>query len=458
MKSQEVRKFVFVGSGPTNLEVLNYLLDEELIQEKECSLISSDIFWTGLMNPKDQRNNISTKKNDELEKLQISETFYWGTSCLPVVNFCKLNQNFQKNYMNIVKNWQVQGENDELDSLYPLSNEIIGKLPRKNFAKMIVDEHPTDENSVVGHSRLAISTNEFDGCTNSAKCFDSCPNSAPLNPNKLSKKIQMKYTQLEWIKDSVLRIEKKGKIWQVVTKKQGVIQTENLVLSAGWRSNLSLLAQLPEFRKTATEKNLMGSTVILFPLIFRKRNTTKDFQKSFFFHDLVLATPALEVLTQIYLPTSEISKRILLEISNKTSIKIHKKLHSIFKWTIGRHLGIAMVFLPASPLDETRTLGKQQKTMLLGEIKKTLQPVGGRGLDFFVRYLSPKEGHHIGAYVDLKDIGQKLLFTEQKVTPIYPNLHIVGPMLLPQIHPGPHTISAAAISVTYFQRLLKHEK
>jgi hypothetical protein len=457
--------FVFIGAGPTSLEAVQCVASQKDKSNLRLAIISPDI--SGMpkaieisksqeLDPEVISAN-AMQKNHIVEFKHFSQAFFWGASCLPSLDHEEKAQDFKRFFGEIASRWQVQAETDAMSEIYSLSGEVLGKLTRKEFANKVVQNVKSKEDVLIGHSRLAISTEGNDLCSFHGKCFDSCPSQSPWNPQKLLRSIISNSPGIELKNGIVTRIENTGGDWIVTCSDGNAFETKNVVLSAGWEQTLELLSSIPELKKYAIDKNLRGTPVTLIPILIKKRTTRNDFERSFVYHDLIQALPEEELFIQIYLPTHEIAKRTLMEIPVLGLLKRFLTLHKIYELTLGRHLAIAMVFSKSSELTTHEKLDSKQIKTLKKALKLGLKPIGGNIVDIRKKHLTPKESFHVGAFSLLRDKGHELMYGRNHVDPLLPGLHVIGPMLLPDLEPGPHTISAAALSSTYFYRYFKND-
>jgi hypothetical protein len=453
--------FLVIGAGPTALEVVKFLCKKDLSKNLRIAIIAPELVnvksslqerLTSIDNFADRTQTTSTTKISKLEMGNTSQAYYWGASCLPILNLEELSKYFISSYVDIVSSWQIQAEYDNLQQNYPITSEQIGLLQRKQLAVDVVESSKLF-NFPIGHSRLALSTLNEDACTLKGKCFEGCSNNSPWNPGKVVKHLKTEFPYIVWIEDSVTSLRQDQNEWLAITSSSKVYKSKNIVLSAGWKSNLSLLKGLSSFIHSTDEKDVLGSNVSLIPVFIAKRSKGKDYFNSFVYHDLVLSLPKENLFVQLYLPTIEITKRIIHEVTGLTDGIFFEFLKFILARTVGRHIGIAMVFSDSSPIDTKKILEKHKIHTVRVAVARDLRAIHAYLLSFKVKSLSPEDSYHVGAFRPLHEIGQRLLRSNQMIEPLSPGLHIVGPMLLPNIEPGPHTISAAALSVAYFKRL-----
>jgi hypothetical protein len=365
-------------------------------------------------------------------------------------------QDFKQIFGDIATRWQVQAEQDVMSRFYSLKGTTLGGLARKELAHAVVSQLQNGKTFFVGHSRLAISTQGLDKCNFHGQCFISCPENSPWNPQKLLLEILSKSPNIFLKRECVDRIDQVNSDWRVTTTEGTVLNAKNVVLSAGWEQTLKILEQIPGLKSAASQGNLRGTPVSLLPVIVRKRTNQKDFERSFTYHDLIQVLPKDRLFVQIYLPTIEIAKRTLLELPFLGRLKQPLFFQKIYNLTLARHIAIAMVFSKSSPMENHEKLDSKQINSLKAGLNNSLRSIGGRVLNIKRKDLRPQESFHVGALAILRKKGNDLMYGEEHVDPLLPGLHVVGPALLPDIEPGPHTISAAALSVTYFTRHLKN--
>jgi hypothetical protein len=457
--------YIFIGAGPTSLEAVQVVMSQKNKSDLRLAIISPDI--AGMpktiqsvksqeFDPEDNSANAMIKNHlDEFK--HYSQAFFWGASCLPSLDHERKAQDYKGFFGEIASRWQVQAEKDAMSRIYSLSGEVLGRLTRKEFANKVSQSMKSNEDVIIGHSRLAISTEGSDQCSFHGQCFNSCPSQSPWNPQKLLRRIVLSSPNIILKNAMVNKIESTDGEWRVTCTNGNVFQTKNVVLSAGWERTLELLSNVPELKKYALEKNLKGTPVTLIPIFLKKRTARKDFESSFVYHDLIQVLPEKQLFIQIYLPTHEIAKRTLMELPVLGQLQRSSTLRKIYELTFGRHLAIAMVFSKSSELTMHEKLDSRQMKNLKKALKLSLNPIGGILLNFRKKHLSPKESFHVGAFSLLREKGYELMYGRNHVDPLLPGLHVIGPMLLPDVEPGPHTISAAALSSTYFYRKFKNE-
>lgn len=457
--------YIFIGAGPTSLEAIQFVVNQKNKSNLRFAIISPDIsgmpktiqsFKLQEFDSEDDSAN-AMQKNHLDEFNHYSQAFFWGASCLPSLDHERKAEDYKEFFREIASRWQVQAEKDAMSKIYSLSGEVLGRLTRKEFANKVSQNMKSNEDVLIGHSRLAISTEGSDQCSFHGQCFNLCPSQSPWNPQKLLRSITINFPDIVLKNAMVNKIESTNGDWRVTCSNGNTFETKNVVLSAGWERTLELLSNVPELRKHALEKNLRGTPVTLIPIFVKKRTTRKDFERSFVYHDLIQVLPEEQLFIQIYLPTHEIAKRTLMELPVSRYLQRFLSLHKIYDLTFGRHLAIAMVFSKSSELTTHEKLDSKQMKSLRKALKLSLNPIGGTVVNFRKKHLSPKESFHVGAFSLLREKGYELMYGNDHVDPLLPGLHVIGPMLLPDLEPGPHTISAAALSSTYFYRYFKNE-
>ncbi len=461
--SSETYDFLFVGAGPTSLESLRFIASQENSHNLRIALVSPDVFGIPKthtnainLNTTHSRNSIESLEKNQLNKYKhFSQAFFWGASCLPTLDHENKAQDFKQVFAEITTRWKVQAEQDEMSKLYSLNGATLGKLTRKEFAHAVVSQFQNGKSFFIGHSRLAISTQGVDKCNLHGQCFTSCPDNSPWNPQKLLIEILSKSPGIFLKAEIVDRIDRINSDWRVTTNQGNALRAKNVVLSAGWEQTLKILKHIPELESAASQSNLRGTPVSLLPIVIRKRTSRKDFERSFVYHDLIQVLPKDQLFVQIYLPTIEIAKRTVSELPILGRLKQFLVFQKIYNFTLGRHIAIAMVFLKSSSIENHEKLKSKQVNSLKAGLNESLRSIGGNVINFKRKDLHPQESYHVGALAILRKQGNDLMYGEGHVDPLLPGLHVVGPALLPDIEPGPHTISAAALSVIYFMRCLK---
>ena len=460
----ETYDFVFIGAGPTSLESLRFVAMQDTSRNLRIAVVSPDVLGI----PKIQGEESAQKKaptgisSESLEKKRLlmfkhySQAFFWGASCLPTLDHETKAPDFKKIFGEIASRWKVQAEEDAMSQLYSLNGTTLGSLQRKELANMVVGQIENGKNFFIGHSRLAISTKGHDRCNLSGQCFTSCPSDSPWNPRKLLLEILNDSPNIVLKEEMVDGIEQIDSKWRISTSLGNSYIAENVVLSAGWDQTSKILQGVSELKFASSQSDLRGTAVTLIPVFIKKRTHRKDFEKSFVYHDLIHVQPKNQLFTQIYLPTHEIAKRTILELRILGRVKHLLSFQEIYNFTIGRHIGIAMVFSESTPIETHKKLESKQIALIKAGLRMSLRPIGGRVINFKKKELNPKESYHVGALGILRERGHALMYGEEGVDPLLPGLHVVGPPLLPDIEPGPHTISAAAISVVYLKRYFEN--
>lgn len=456
--------FIFVGAGPTSLEALKSLLIIKPLAK--IAVVSPDVFWEGPASEQNQNKvtktqilqTKSTEKYPQEFMAERSEAFFWGTSCLPLRKIGENNsitRAYFEKYKQICVSWEVQAERDNLSHVYPITGEQLGKLKRKKLAATLVSGSNIDENWVMGHSRLALSANGRNACTSKGQCFSGCPVNSPWNPSKLAKIIAKKNVNVTWLNNTVKHILQQKNSWLIELNEKQFLETENLILGAGWKTNMKLLQQIPKLENEIKYQNLLGANVVLFPILIKKRTQNSDFYSSFFFHDVFISAKNRDLTAQIYLPTIEIYRRIISELPSPLQQMIKRYLTFLGEKIVARHFGIAMVFLPASDLNTDAKITKSQFHDFAKITRKFLKPIGGRLILIGAKKIEPRDSYHVGCLKILGETGMSLLKGDDGVKPLLPGLHVIGPLLLPFVQAGPHTISAAVISKMYIEEIFR---
>jgi hypothetical protein len=316
-----------------------------------------------------------------------------------------------------------------------LSGEIIGCLPRKAASSSIVMA------GYAQHSRLAISINTTDGlhsCKLSSKCFEGCPNGAPWNPDREISRLKIQYPDIVFCHQEILEIEIREMRLRGTSHD---VSYDKLFLSAGAFQTKALVQPLFN-RKILLET----SPVIIVPLIFKKRVSDQDYSESFLFTDLVvprIRNKKMTGLMQVYLPTKEITGRVITQMPRFLHRLLAKKLQGFFG-PVFKRIGIGMIFLESAALGAGHP-SRSEIRNAIKDFRKLLHRSGILPVSFFRKLLLDGGSYHLGS---IHFQGEMLKGIDSE---IYQNLasnhvFISDTCALPFLPPGPHTATAAALA------------
>jgi hypothetical protein len=366
-------------------------------------------------------------------------------SCLPPFGWAIGSEVFSsaeiKNaYAKVSTEWQIQAESIP-NKDFELSGEIVGNLKRKQLSLDFV-------NAGFGHhSRLAITTSSTpvsNGCTLSSNCFEGCPNNAPWNPDREVSLLKNKYPLMNFCHQEITTVSLE---MQVLVGIKHNLTYDKLFLGIGAIQTRDLLA--PHFSKKILLEN---SPVVIMPLITKKVAPDEDYSKSFLFTDLVVPVirdKKISSLLQIYLPTREITGRVITQLPRFLHYLLAKKLLGVFKFVF-RRVGIGMIFLEStsgmiSELDQK--IVREMIKHFNGHLKNS----GMLLLPFFKKFLLNGASYHLGA---IHFEGEKLRGIDSQLYKdlVAHNVFITDTCALPFLPPGPHTSTAAALAKLIVKR------
>jgi hypothetical protein len=375
---------------------------------------------------------------------QGSGSNFWGASCLPPSNW-ELAYGAYKGWD--IKNSLVKASKFlELQAVYeghansPFGyfGEEFNSLSRKKAANQIAKQ----KNSFF-HSRLAITSLEESSnkCSFRSMCFDGCPNNAPWSATKSLKNLVRNNPNLLIYEGHVIHIDMKGK--KVVFKDGTSIFYEKLFLSIGAENTKRLLEYVLE-----TELKLNFTPVVLNPFVTLKKSTQSDFSQHFVYTDLIFPVfqdKTLTSITQLYLPTQEISARILSRLPKMLSRFLSfKKIQDI----LFSRIGIAMTFLSQVEVNSPpKKVYVQKSKFLFSRIFFEFIRCGLFFLPLPRVKLSEGESHHIGGLSYKSEIMsgvESLLFAELAEKDVF----LTDTSNLEHVPPGPHTLTSMALSIS----------
>ena len=454
-------KFIVAGFGLIGIQVIEELLSLG-IDPSEITVIDPNEFRNNPANRNNpesreiseifNRNKVNTglsKKElslDDLGSVTKSQTYFWGASCLPPIRFQIPNSGYDSesisnSYSTVTKSIGIQAtySSKPEDLNFPFTQEIMDELPRKKLANQWVKS----SEGAVYHSRLAISSSSKSGCTFHGTCFEGCPNNSIWNPSNHITTYRNEFAEMNKVNSSVERIDSKRR---VVSTSSGLeLSYDRLFVTTGAQISRRIVSSI----YPSQDIRLKSSPVVLIPFLVRDGVTISDFKSHFVMADLLIPfmdENGLAALTQIYLPTTEIAGRVLLqtpELFGKLSLRLPtKNLESLM-----RHIGIAMLFIPGYESDLPKTKVKKIIREPIAELRKVLEMNGAVLINAPRRYILNHNSHHSGAIYSAED-GVNNAGINSKV---YSNLQSLGirlldATLLPEIPPGPHTLAAASLA------------
>ena len=449
-------KYVVLGAGPTGLSVLQELLN--------CGIDPSAIFlidesfpsWSSSsLRPLSQKREsvfqiVSRESlnkgvgkagnNLDLRSINISKpSKIWGTSCLPPLNWELSSPNisqseFARAYNDVSIDWEIQAV-DSSESDFPISGEAIGELPRK------VMSYKLSKLKGIIHSRLAISTRSSKhsiGCTLNSTCFSKCPNDSPWNPENSLQKILDQFPGINLIEGTVTNLDNRLK---TIRTNQETIKYDFLYISLGAIATRNLISQF-----FVEHLELETTPVVIAPFFLRKKVLHRDYTNSFLYCDLLIPHKKgnqLMALSQVYLPTREITGRIIATLP-PVFHKLLAKLSERVLAFIFKRIGVCMMFFNSMPLGESGINKKLVKNELIF-LNSILKFSGARVLNFRTTHLLNGASHHIGAIhfkkENLAGIDSPIF---SRLTEM--NIFLTDTSALPALMPGPHTAIAAALA------------
>jgi hypothetical protein len=268
----------------------------------------------------------------------------------------------------------------------------------------------------------------------------------PYSPERELNHLVTKYA-IKYQRFSVSKIDTQKR--QISSINGEVIDYKYLYLATGCIETHKILkSSLNNFQ----DYGLLSSSVLLLPILSFRKQTDQDFFRSFLFNDLIFSTKQngkQTLLTQIYLPTHEISSRVLATIP-KQLVSFMRKMRFPFEEFL-KHVGIAMIFTPGTSTRDTR---KQISVQIKRDIK-TLRVALRQGSFYLLPlpkvFLLNEESMHVGSLgVEGFSRGvNSTRFMELEQVGIY----ICDTSILPDLPPGPHTSIASAFVKLLIQKV-----
>jgi hypothetical protein len=448
-------KYVVLGAGPTGLSSLRELIKRG-VPLGDILLIDQEFFPTGYQSA----NNLSKNSGGVFEVTlregatqglgksglglngsAISKpSTIWGVSCLPPMHW-NMDSNsiteseIQEAYADVASDWEIQSTFD-FDDNFPFSGEVMGNLPRKQMSKTFTKV------SGISNSRLAISAaaSEYsEGCKLSAKCFSRCPNNAPWTPQKSLRKILDEHPGINLLEAKVIGICRSTKL---VLTSVGSISFDFLYLSLGALNTQNILKS--HFHE---EIELETTPVVLLPLLLKRRGYRSDYNNSFHYCDLVVPQTEnnmLVALTQLYLPTTEITGRIIATLPKIFHKFLAGRILPLLSFFFKR-VGICMIFLKSVHLDTHEGPSKLAYREELRFLNSRLRKAGSIALNISPRLLLNGDSYHLGS---LHFHGEFEMGINSRIFHelVHGGIYITDASALPQLTPGPHTAIAAALA------------
>jgi len=449
-------KLVVLGAGPTGISVVNELLLNgispsaiTIVDSREASfqakktiskLTKSNAILATVL--RERQNKGLGKNGQNLSDIQSSiqsPSSYWGVSCFPPLGWGIGSKTFSRaeiksSYTKVATEWQIQAENVP-DKDFELSGEILGGLTRKQLSLDLVKA------GFGHHSRLAIATNRTllsTGCKLNSNCFEGCPNSAPWNPDREISLLKTAHPEINFCRQ---------KITGIVLEERSLVGSDHEIgydkLFLGIGANQTRELVQPLFERSILIEN---SPVMMVPLITRRSSSENDYAKSFLFADLVVPYIKNEKLLsflQIYLPTKEITGRVITQLPRFVHRLLANELFGVLKF-IYRRVGVGMIFFESSSA-HIEKLNKKVVKEILWAHKNLLRNSGIILFPFFKRFLLNGASYHTGS---IHFEGENMRGVDSQ---LYKDLaahkvFITDTGALPFLPPGPHTSIAAALA------------
>lgn len=440
-----VRELLKQGIKSEDILVLDAYLDSESIPSKRSKAINESLYSA----VKRERQNRGIGKggnslNDPNSKLLLPSEI-WGTSCLPPYKWDLGTKIFPHEevidaYRELSNEWEIQAEQTpELG--FGISGERVGKLRRKALSHMLVRA------GGLIHSRLAVQTQEDSnspGCKLTGNCFAGCPNNAPWNPRKEIRKFHNQFPNVMIAFEKILSIDIRKKL--VVTS-NAAHPFDKLYLGVGAQETRVLIQ--PFF---PVKVCLLSTPVVILPLLTKRKQVLSDYLNSFVFADLIAPITKcgkLVSLAQIYLPSKEISARIISTLPHFSHKLLAVYLQGFLK-VIFQRLGVAMVFFEATEIEDQEIDANQYELSVLqlknifrrSKIKiipgKKLSLLNGASYHYGSVHFQGEESYG----VDSK------LYGYLECNQVY----LTDTSALPKIPPGPHTSISATLAKLIVRR------
>lgn len=458
-------KIVVAGLGPTGVSVVRELMRQgvppknvlmldaslELLNSKPLTRKSGrrESIYEAVLRERDNRGlgKIGQSLTHQENRFKTPSSV-WGVSCFPPLDWDIGTDRFSKNevanaYRRVSEEMKIQAE-ESSDLHFQISGEEIGKLKRKllSYEIALVKEF--------SHSRLAIrtmSTEADHGCTLTGNCFVNCPNSAPWNPAGAIKNLINEFPGIQYRCTPIVEINIADRSIETF---DSVVEYDKLYLGVGATETHRLL------QKNFTNKIKFDSTpVAILPLYFKKRQNINDYYKSFLFTDLIVpqvSNNTLKSLTQIYLPTKEITARAISRLPRLfhrvLASSMEKQLSPFFQ-----RIGIAMIFLQATDI-ENQKLNSSELKAARKELKNVLKKASIKIIRGKRELLLQGSSYHHGS-IRFSDEHRKGIESRLFATLVNNQIYVTDTSSLPHIPPGPHTSISACLAKLIVEKSLK---
>ena len=393
----------------------------------------------------------------------------WGSTMLPYskldttdwpFDIASLNDMYQE-----IATWvPIAGHNDRLSTIYGNYFSRKNVIPSQRVLRILESIDQSDDNFVVGASRLAVETgkNDINGCFYCGSCLDGCPGSfiwstigEKLNVPRLKLRvISLRETQNKVLIDG-LTID--GQLinnlnFDKVFLASGPVESFRILATSKIVSEDAVLQDSSMFytpiympkKLGNVKKNSFALSQIFIRLKFNKSFNGSLYQLYDFSEGLLERTRNLNYFTRIIprLAYRIVLRRMMIGIGYLNSIdspSIEMKLMTdgtvrIVLSKIGRSLKFRNTLINKSNLELTKKLSKIR-----------ILPI-----NFLSKIASPGEGFHYGAWLP---IGEKSDLLGRPNDCI--NIHVVDSSVLPSIPPGPITYTLMANAVRIVEDSLR---
>lgn len=371
-----------------------------------------------------------------------------GSFLLPPLDWDIGTDKFSKNevadaYRRVSEEMEIQAE-ETSDLHFQISGEEIGRLKRKLLSYEIALDQDFH------HSRLAIrtrQTEEHSGCTLTGNCFVNCPNSAPWNPVGALKKLINEFPGMQYRCIPIVAINIEDRSIETL---DSVIEYDKLYLSVGATETHRLLQ-----KNFSTKIKFDSTPVVILPLYFKERQNINDYYNSFLFTDLIVpqvSNNTLKSLTQIYLPTKEITARAISRLPRLFHRLLANSMEKQFSPFFQR-VGIAMIFLQANDI-ENQKLKSSELNAARKELKNVLKKASIKIIRGKRELLLRGSSYHYGS-IRFSDEVQKGIESRLFANLSNNQIYITDTSSLPHLPPGPHTSISACLAKLIVEKSLK---
>ena len=387
----------------------------------------------------------------------------WGSTMLPYskidlmdwpIDISRLNDKYQE----IAKWVPITGNSDRLSAIYGDFFSRRSVIPSQRVLRILELIHRSDDDFVLGTSRLAVETgkNDVNGCYYCGSCLNGCPGSFIWST--LNEKLNVPHLKLRVL--SLCETQNKVSISGLTIDNQLVknLDFDKVFLASGPVESFRILATSKMVPVEAIlqdsamfytpiyapkklrniKKNSFSLSQIFIHLKFNKSTNVSMYQLYDFSENLVERTHSLNRFTRV------IPKRVYRLVLKQMLISIGY-LHSKDSPSIDMKLktdGDVEIKLSKNGRDLNFRNDLIKKSNL--ELTKKFRKIGMLPIRFLNKKASPGEGVHYGAWLQM---GKKsdLLGRPNECT----NIHVVDSSILPSIPPGPitYTLMANAIRI-----------